>query len=809
MEFGLVLVWVLAFGALTAGGAPLAAALFGNLPRKGAPFALPTALVMFAIVVFWIGQVTFGAHTVLFAALVVVGAGALAHRLGARPDWVSVARTYGVFFLAFVAFAVVRASIPGVTPAGGEQFLHFGLVKTILASGSLPPEDFWFAGEPMRYYYGTQLQVAAFSALTGTPPRYGFNLGIAAFYGILVVTAYGLAGSVVASAGRSYRLGGTLGAFFVAVGGASTTAIRLLTPHLPEGVRQPVAEAAFGFMAQRFEGGDLDAAVAQQGSTTEWSWWFTRYVVPDTLQEFPLYSFVKADLHGHALSNGYVLFAAALAFAYYRTPAEQRRRRLGILFGGLGSVAGLFGFMNTWSLPTAAGLTLLGVAAADAHPATLLPDETAGRLVLNTDTAADAGLVDRLVAETWRIVLAVVVAALVVAVGVVIASPFLIFGAVPTNDGAGLFPPTTALPPFLVIYGGVLAVAGAVLLHRTVGGARESGPLVPAAGAVVVLASVLVGWLASIPILAVTVPLIAAGWWLVRTDRMGFEAVLLVAGIGLVLSMDLVHAKVWPPQQERWNTTLKVAVQGWTLLGVGVGAAGALALADARDALAARFPTAREVTDRDAEAEPATDGGRDLGSVAGPVAVALLVVAVVLASTPFAVLVFQGTVEEDVRNPERLTLDGLDVHDTFNGEEIQAIYWLDDRQGTPTIVEAPGHQTYSWTNPASTLAGADAVVGWDHQRGYRGSAAFECRAERADQVYTGPMENAAAVLLTYEVDYVYVGTNEREAYGDRIRDFGAHPAFEEAFTNDAATIYRVDHSELPDREELRPCPRAG
>jgi YYY domain-containing protein len=807
MEFGLVLVWVLAFGALTAGGAPLAAALFANLPRKGAPFALPTALVAFTIVVFWVGQVTFGAHTVAFAALVVVAAGALAHRLGARPDWTSVSRTYGVFLLAFVAFAVVRATVPGITPAGGEQFLHFGLVKTILASGSLPPEDFWFAGEPMRYYYGTQLQVAAFSALTGTPPRYGFNLGIAAFYGLLVVTAYGVAGSVVASAGRSYRLGGIMGAFFVAVGGATTTAIRLLTPLLPEGIRRPVAEAAFGFMARRFERGDLDAAVAQQGSTTEWSWWFTRYVVPDTLQEFPLYSFVKADLHGHALANGYVLFAAALAFAYYRTPAEQRARRLGILFGGLGAVAGLFGFMNTWSLPTAAGLTLLGVAAADAHPATLLPADLAERLLPAGSIADDPGLLERLLAEAWRIVLAVVVAALVVAVGVVIASPFLVFGSVPTNGGAGLLPPTTSLPPFLVIYGGVLAIAGAVLLHRSVGGARESGPLVPAVGAAVVLASVLVGWLASIPILAVTAPLIAAGWWLVRTERMGFEAVLLVAGIGLVLSMDLVHAKVWPPQQERWNTTLKVAVQGWTLLGVGAGAAGALALADARDALAARFPAAREVGETDAEA--ATDGGRDLGSVAAPVVVALLVVAVLLASTPFAVLVFQGTVEDDVRNPDRLTLDGLAVHDTFNGEEIQAIYWLDDRQGTPTIVEAPGHQTYSWTNPASTFAGADAVVGWDHQRGYRGSVAFECRAERADQVYTGPMENAAAVLLTYEVDYVYVGTNERDAYGGEIRDFGAHPAFEEAFENDAATIYRVDRSALPDRERLQRCPRAG
>ncbi len=818
MEVWILLRWALVFAALTAAGAPIAAYVFDALPRSGGALALPSALIPFAIAVFWIGQVTFGTHTVVLSALLVAGGGALAYWRGVRPNWRAVAGGYGVFLAAFLAFAVVRATRPGITPAGGEQFLHYGLVKALLAAETLPPEDFWFAGEVMRYYYGTQLQVAAFSVLTGTHPRFGFNLGIAAFYGILVVTAYGLGGAVVSAADRSYRLGGTLAVVFVALGGATTTAIRLLTPHLPDGLRGPVAEAAFGFMAQRFRGGDLAAAIASQGQISEWFWWYTRYVVPGTLQEFPLYSLVKADLHGHALANGYVLFVAALAFAYYRTPVEQRTRRLVVVFGGIGAVAGLFGFMNTWSLPTAAGVVLLAVAAADPHPATLLPARFAdlrSRLAGDGRSAdaggdGDADLRSRLAAEASRYVLAVVVAALVVGIGVAIASPFLVFGSVPTNEGIGILPERSPIAPFLVIYGGVLGLLATYLGARCLPALRDDGPVAPAAGVAVVVLGVLIGWLASFPVLAVTLPLIVGGWWLVRTDRMAFEGVLLVAGVGLLLSMELVYAKVWPPTQQRWNTTLKVAVQAWTLMAAAAGTTGALALGRGREAVLAGLG---DPGSSESSPSTATDGGRDGGGRPplrgrlGSLAVAAVVVVVVVASLPFAGLIAHKNVHPDLTDDEPMSVDGMAVHETFNTQELEAIRWL-DRRGSPTVVEAPGHQTYSWTNPASTLSSANAVIGWDHQRGYRGNAAFECRANRSDAVYTGPEADMAAVLRTYEVDYVYVGSNERDAYGDLMRDFEA-PAFETAFENDAATIYAVNYSALPERERLRPCPRAG
>ena len=803
LELAIVLKWLVAFAALTAVGAPLAAAVFPRLPRSGAALALPAAVVPLALFVFWIGQVTFGLHTVVVGLAFVVGASALAYRRGAEPEWRAVAGGYAVFAVGFLFLVSFRMYNAGITPAGGEQFLHFGLVKALLRAETLPPEDFWFAGEPLRYYYGTQMQVAAYTLLTDTAPRYGFNLGIAAFYGFLVVSAYGLVGAATALRGRSYRLGGALGVFFVALAGALTTAVRLGFGLLPRETALQYGRPAFDAVRHM----PYEEAVVRLSNPFEWGWFYTRYVVPNTLQEFPLYSFVKSDLHGHALSNGYILFAAALALSYYLTPAEEQGRRLALVYGGMGLVAGVFGFMNTWSLPTVVGLAWLALAAADAHPATLLPDGLGDRLAVDADPES-GGRLEWLGAELWRIVLAGVLAAGVGLVGVALASPFLIFGNVPTNEGVGFLPPRTDLWPFLVIYGNVLALFAVYLLYSGREAIRDVPPVAVAGVSLAGLAAVAaLLWVVDFAVLAVTGPLLLGAWWLLRTDRIGFEGLLLVAGVGLILSMDIVYARVWPPTQIRWNTTLKVAVQGWTLAAAGMGGASALVLTDARQYLAERLST--ESSDARAEGAARADGGdeeqsRRIPSMPTPtrsaVVAGTLVVAVILLSSPFAVLTFAGEVGSDAAADREATLDGLATHERWHAEEMEAIHWLDDRQGTPTIVEAPGRSTYRWSSPASTLTGLPAVIGWDHQQGYRGVEAFERRAEEVDGVYDGPWSEAATPLRSYDVQYVYVGPNEREQYGENMRNFDERPELSVAFENDAVTIYEVNQSALPDAD---------
>jgi YYY domain-containing protein len=819
MEWFVLAVYLVALAALTALGAPIAALLFRALPRNGAAFALPTALVPFTVVVFWVGQLTFGLHTLAVGVGAVLAGAVLASRADASPEWRSVAASYGVFAVGFLVMVGFRAADPGITPAGGEQFLHFGLVNAIERANSLPPEDMWFAGRELKYYYGTQLQVASLSMLTGTPLRYGFNLGIATFYGLLFVVAYGVGGAVVHRQGHSYRLGGAVTAFFVALAGPTTPFVRLATPYLPDAVADRVEPAAFGFVADRFNGGDLPETVADLSSAGDWGWWYTRYVVPGTIQEVPLYSFVKADLHGHTLANGYVLFAGALALAYYATPAVARARRRAIVFGGLGAVAGLFGFMNTWSLPTAAGLTVLAVAAADAHPATLLPAPLAERLrPSEASTDEPVGFALR---ELWRLVLAALAGAAVLAIGVAVASPFLVFGQIPTNNGIGVLPPRSPLGPFLVIYAGLVTVFALYVLVRGWPVVSGTADRWVAAGGLALLAAVAATVVVlDFAVLAVLGPLVVAGWLLVRTDRAGFAVVLLVAGAGLLLSFELFHARIPQIDNPRWNTSLKVAVQGWTLGAAGAGAAVAVLLtrgyARLADRIGARRGTAAdgpEATGPDGTTPgPKTDGGRPGGPGSGPTTdaggpptaawavVVCLVVAALVASAVFPALMLSteigSEVAEDRYNP---SLDGLTAAERFHADEYDALRWLDDRPGHPTLVEAPG-ASYRWTSPAATYSGLPSVVGWDHQEEYRSPDAYERRVNRVDTIYTGEWAAAAGHLERYDVTYVYVGPNEQERYGSDLRSFDRE-AFAVAFEGGAVTIYEVDHSELPDSGE--------
>jgi uncharacterized membrane protein len=183
---------------------------------------------------------------------------------------------------------------------------------------------------------------------------------------------------------------------------------------------------------------------------------------------------------------------------------------------------------------------------------------------------------------------------------------------------------------------------------------------------------------------------------------------------------------------------------------------------------------------------------------AGPAVLAgLLVVGVVLASSPFAALAATHEVGDTVTGDADPTLDGLAVHERWKADRMAAIHWLDDRRGHPTIVEAPGRSQYRFTSPAATMTGLPSLVGWvHHQKNYRPDDRVNGRAVAADRIYVDRWEGARRVLRTHDVEFVYVGPNEREQYGGAIREFGEQEGFSVAFENDAVTIYEVDQSAL-------------
>ena len=776
MEQIAILRWLLTVAVLYVAGLPLAALAWPRLPQRGAAFALPLSIATVGVTVVWVGQLRYGPGVALAVVLLLVVAGGAAVRRGVSLDGRQAVEPFAVFLVGFALMLGLRSLSPTITAAGGEQFLHFGLLNAVKRASSLPPEDMWFAGKAVRYYYGGHVTTAAMASVAGVGMRYAYNLALATYFGVLVVGGYGLAGAVSAERDVSRTLGGVFGAFFVAFAGALTTPVRLAYGFLPTETAVRYGEPVFGAIRHEYP-----EIVTLQSDPATWSWWHTRYVVPGTLQEVPLYSYVKGDHHGQTITTGFVLFGAALAYAYYRAPAEARRRRLLVLLGALPALGGFLGLTNTWALPSVPGVAWLALLTADAAPATLLPLRVRGKMP-RLDPAMDGSAeYPRLLAELRRVALSTTLATGVGALSILWAAPFL-FGGTPTNEGIGFLPPRSNLIGLLMLYGGPFLLfalylgtrraAVRPLLDGVSTRARVGGGL-----AALGLGALLLGP-ADFPALVVCGALLAAGYAVVRLDDgAGYEVTLLLAGVGLVLSMELVHARVWPPELERWNTTLKVAIQAWTLSAVAAGIVAATLL--------------ERGVDRVRGVAPEFGGSESRVRAAGLVA---LVVAVLLASAVFPAMV--AVVELD-NAPEEPTIDGFSGHERWHPDQLAAIQWLDEREGSPTIVEAPTRDAYGWGSPASTLTGLPTIAGWSHQRGYRGVEAFERRASHADRVYTGERAVVTALLERYDVKYVWVGPLERERYGD-VTAFGEIEGLDVAYENEAVTVYEVDQERLRD-----------
>jgi uncharacterized membrane protein len=131
--------------------------------------------------------------------------------------------------------------------------------------------------------------------------------------------------------------------------------------------------------------------------------------------------------------------------------------------------------------------------------------------------------------------------------------------------------------------------------------------------------------------------------------------------------------------------------------------------------------------------------------------------------------------------------------------EAPAIRWLEAREGRPTIVTAaPGGY---WWRPAegdgssapASLTGLPTVLGWFHERQYRGSDAYRQRLGHVEAIYAGQPADQRELLARYDVEYVYVGPAERATYEVTVDDL---EAVEPAQEWDHVTVYKVNRTAL-------------
>jgi len=59
-----------------------------------------------------------------------------------------------------------------------------GFIAAIMRSPNLPPNDMWFAGYSINYYYYAHYTIAMLAKLLGQSPSIAFNTGICIIFGL-------------------------------------------------------------------------------------------------------------------------------------------------------------------------------------------------------------------------------------------------------------------------------------------------------------------------------------------------------------------------------------------------------------------------------------------------------------------------------------------------------------------------------------------------------------------------------------------------------------------------------------------------
>ena len=153
-------------------------------------------------------------------------------------------------------------------------------INGILRTTVFPPPDPWMSGTVTYYYYFGYLVVSNLINITGILPSIAFNLATASFFALSFTTAFGIGFNLTER--MKY---GVLTAFFVTIAGNLV-----------------------GF----FQMVDIFRKENAISSMLSFNYWTSSRVIPNTINEFPFFSFLQGDLHPHMISITFQLLVILL-----------------------------------------------------------------------------------------------------------------------------------------------------------------------------------------------------------------------------------------------------------------------------------------------------------------------------------------------------------------------------------------------------------------------------------------------------------------------------------------------------------------
>jgi YYY domain-containing protein len=818
-----IVVWWLAVQAIGWLAWPLARRLFRRLPDQGYLLSksLGWLLVGYGV---WLGaslRLPFlgtllpnTLPTVIVMVAILAGIAALLLRRDAgevraclkNNVWLILAGE-AVFSVAFLYFVGLRLLNPDLWQPwnGGEKMMELGFLNAIVKSAAMPPYDPYFAGTIINYYYYGLFLVGVLIKLTGIQPTVAFNLAVPTLAALTAANTFSLAfGLAFRPQAPSARLRGVvvglLAVMLVVLVGNLAGFDQWL--HTLQEQGQSTFESGIPGLAGAVHAlAGLKNVIFEGAKLPAYNYWDPSRVIPNTINEFPYWSFLFADLHPHMIGIPFTVLLLALAYAWLHGAFEDDRSGvLGTLLRwlSLSFCLGALAAINTWDLPTYLGLVTLTFWLGRYRRSAGSGPLTIARLALSGVAAALFG-------------------ALTLAASYLLYLPFFLnYQAL--DVGLGLVHDKTDLGKFLLIWGLVLFVVVSYLLSTLVHPqsrmamlravslflqrwrvaphlARVYGALVERTTdsywtglwSLIVVAALAVGlWALDYRVPAVLLPLVWLSFlFLLRPEPdagHAFAGLLLFTGVLILLGVEVFFLRDFLGGSDyyRMNTLFKFYIQVWVILGI-----------------AAAYLIVylwERVTSRDV-----------LGK-AWQVAIMLLVAAALV----YPVMGTPSRVRDRFAlSPGIGTLDGMAYMTT--GEfvwpqdnsivleyDYEAIRWLQTHvRGTPVLAEAQiGYYREGGMRVAS-YTGLPMPLGALHQNEQH----WPDQVGQRDGLYrefwdTPDPARAWGLIQQLDISYIYIGQLERSVYtlpGSLIKfdALAAQGRLAIVYQNERTRIYEV------------------
>jgi len=839
-----IVVWLLAVELIGLAALPLAASVLGKTPDRGAFSARLLGLVLLG----WVGWIaaTLGVwqSRTLNIALALAAIAALSwgytrwrERQGspiALPDRRTYATSLAVWLGLFGFFLLLRAIYPDFwqTWFGGEKPFELAYLRAVAASVEFPPFDPWYADGIINYYYYGWHLLATVIKLSGVGVSHGFQLGSASFAALLGLQVASL-GAMLFGRGRA-----RLPRKALAAGGAVAVVTVLFAGNL-DAVRQVIEQR--GVRSDSFD------------------FWRSRSVIDFTINEFPYFSSIWADVHPHVINFPIVALLLTLLAQIMLSGPPANLRNLVPVAAVTSLVLGTLAITNSWDAPLMVLMTaatfvyvgllrslrmgilagLFGVLAIAGAFAIFLPFYRGFYSVVQGLSRASEGSDVGQFLTHWGIFFAIVAITIVAD----------LLRRLPTEnadrDGLGLgvivliggtFGQGVAIARgnWLNSTDGVVAVLLAALLAGIAGAAtrwmRQPAQFVGVVAALAFLTGVIAAYRPAAAV-AVAITTSATLYLIIyRRQPSRFLPWALIA-IGAVVTASTEFIYVADDLQrsdwERMNTVFKFYLQAWTLLAIGSAVLVAWLWRESRFGAVGMQQrplgiVAETATRRTTATTVRSKSIRSTRFAAGASALLLVV------GMFYPVVGTPVRLDWDMESsPAGLTLDGytwMDDGQILNGtgEAIQfsgdlaAVDWLNEHaDGTSVILEAAIGPYRGNGSRISSATGLPAVLGWDrHQRQQRYEPGISERMEDVHSIYneTNPAAKLE-YLRRYRVRYVIVGDVERYWNTPEDPTFYASPAglaafdrllgseLEIAFESGTTRIYEViDFPRLPPAE---------